>query len=79
MSEPRLIRADRALPGDLILGTRASGNYEDGPRRLDRLEPAPEHSIRTDAYWLAWTDGTRLCYYGDTQIWLGQRPCRKFD
>jgi hypothetical protein len=70
----KLIRTDQTRPGDLILGTRASGDYENGPRRLDRLEPAAEHSQRMQAYWLIWTDGSRLCYYGDTQVWLGQRP-----
>jgi hypothetical protein len=74
MSKPKLNRADKARAGDLITGTRASGNYDTGPRRLDRREPAPEHSQRMEAYWLVWTDGTRLCYYGDTEVWLGQRP-----
>lgn len=73
----KLIRTDHLRPGDLILGTEASGNYEDGPRRLAELVHAPEHEKRkngTKAYWLAWTDGRRQVYYADTQVWLVQRP-----
>lgn len=69
MSQPRLIRTDRARAGDLITGTLASGNYPE-PRRVDAVEDAPEHSKRMPAYWLVWTDGGRVCYYGDTEIWL---------
>jgi hypothetical protein len=75
----KVIRVDKARPGDLIAGTNASGNYPDGPRRIDQITRAPEHEKRTDgtaAFWLEWTDGRRLVYYADTLIWLAQRPVK---
>jgi hypothetical protein len=69
MATARAVRTDRLRGGELVLGTVASGAYEDGPRRL-ALRPveAPEHSERTVAYWLEWSDGRRLVYYGDTLV-----------
>jgi hypothetical protein len=73
MNHASPIRVDRARPGDLITGTLASGDYPE-PCRIAAIVEAPEHSQRMTAYWLVWMDGGRVCYYGDTEIWLGQRP-----
>jgi hypothetical protein len=69
MGTARTVRTDRLRGGELVIGTTASGPYEDGPRRLaERPTEAPEHSVRATAYWLAWTDGRRQVYYGDTRV-----------
>lgn len=73
----RLVRTDKIRPGDLITGTELSGDYEGGPRRVASIARAPEHEKRTNgtlAYWVVWTQGGRLVYYADTNVWLAQRP-----
>lgn len=73
----KLIQVGKVRPGDLIAGTGPSGNWKDGlgPRRVERIEQAPEHSQRTTAVWLVWAgDWPRNCFYVDTQVWLAQRP-----
>lgn len=66
---PRTIRVDRLRGGELVIGTAASGLYEGGARRLaGQPEPAPEHSVRTAAYWVGWSAGGRQVYYGDTLL-----------
>lgn len=63
------IRVDRLRGGELVIGTAASGPYERGPRRLaGRPAEAPDHSVRTSAYWVEWSDGDRQVYYGDTVL-----------
>lgn len=60
---------DRLSGRELVIGTGASGAYEDGPRRLaGKPWPAPEHSQRTTAYWVEWSGGDRQVYYGDTVV-----------
>lgn len=68
-ADPKNVRVDRLRGGELVIGTRPSGPYTDGPRRLaDRPKSAPEHSMRTVAYWLEWSGGDRQVYYGDTVL-----------
>ncbi len=66
-SRPR--RTDELQPGDVVVGTAASGDYPE-PKTLAALDPAPEHSVRTDAYWLTWQVGGRQVYYGDTVVYI---------
>jgi hypothetical protein len=63
-------RTDMLSVNDVVAGTGASGAYEDGPRTLAALDPAPEHAVRMMAYWLTWSDGRRQVYYGDTVVWV---------
>lgn len=62
-------RTDELRQGDLVVGTAAGDTYP-APRRLAAREPAPEHSVRTDAYWLTWQNGQRQVYYGDTVVYV---------
>lgn len=59
-------RAEMLSPGDIVTGTGPSGDYEDGPRTVAAIQPAPEHAVRMMAYRITWTDGDSLVYYGDT-------------
>lgn len=69
MGTARNVRTDRLRGGELVIGTTASGPYEDGPRRLARRPiEEPEHSVRTVAYRLVWSDGLGPVYYGDTLV-----------
>ena len=63
----RAVRTDELTPGDVVVGTAASGAYPE-PRTVAALDPAPEHSKRTEAYWLTWQVGGRQVYYGDTVV-----------
>lgn len=63
-----LVRVDALKPGATVLGTGASGDFEDGPRVLVSITPAPEHSRRTAAYHLRWDSETANVYYGDTLV-----------
>lgn len=65
---PQQRYVDTLRPGAIIVGTGPSGLFSDGPHMLKRLELAPEHSVRTDAYWLRFTDGTDRCLYGDAVV-----------
>lgn len=69
MATAKRMRVDRLRGGELVIGTAASGLYGGGPRRLaGRPAEAPEHSQRTVAYWVNWSDGGRQVYYGDTLV-----------
>lgn len=70
---PKRVRVDRLRGDELVIGTGASGPYDGGPRRLaGPPQPAPEHSQRMAAYWLDWSGGGRLVYYGDTLVLIAR-------
>jgi hypothetical protein len=69
----RLIRTDRAREGDLIAGTW-NDTYPTPLRLATPPTVDPEHSVRTHAYRLDFTDGTSKVYYGDCDLQLAQRP-----
>lgn len=63
-------RVDRLQPGDIVTGTAASGDFEDGPRALvERVKAAREHSVRMTAWECHWDgDHAPNVYYGDTLV-----------
>jgi hypothetical protein len=69
VATPKAVRVDRLRGSELVIGTAASGPYEDGPRRL-AAQPtsAPEHSVQREAFWVDWSGGGRQVYYGDTRL-----------
>jgi hypothetical protein len=69
VSTAKRVRTDRLRGSELVIGTAASGPYEEGPRRLaSQPTPAPEHSVQREAFWVAWSGGGRQVYYGDTVL-----------
>lgn len=67
-------RVDRLQPGDVVTGTTASGEFDNGPRLVEsRTKAAREHSVRMTAWVIAWVDAGANIYYGDTQVLVARR------